>query len=451
MVIQDRSARPWCWNSLAASAMRASWLAAGRSALKPCGRADCDEFVGQTHLLAPASRCTRRSPRGQLHSMILGAARHRQDHAGAADGRCLDAEFIALSAVLAGIKDIREAVARRGRRAPRAKPTVLFVDEVHRFNKAQQDAFLPHVEDGHAHLHRRDHRESVVRGQLGALLSRARCTCSSRSVDGPAHAARAARSPIARAGRRSSRSTRGARAARRTPTAMRGALLNMLELAAAGAAGGGRSATLAQALLEQAPGRPLRRFDKGGEQFYDQISALHKAVRGSDPTRAVLARAHARRRRDPHYLARRMIAHGERGHRPGRSARAADRARGLAGLRAARQPEGELALAQAVVYLAVAPRATRSTPAWRGARGCRALRHARPVPLHLRNAPTRLMKELGYGRATATRTTRTGAFAAGERYLPDDMPDRRYYRAGAARPGARIGEALERLRDRRMR
>ena len=307
------------------------------------------------------------------------------------------AEFIALSAVMAGVKDIRAAVARR---APGCgcdgRPTVLFLDEVHRFNKAQQDT-LPAVRRGrHARVHRRDHRESLVRGHRRTPLARARLRAAS-SLDGRAISRslleRALTDARARAGREQPDDrTRGAGAAWRRPAdgdARRA--LNMLELAVGsrGRCGRPRTITLAQAREVAAGGR--RRFDKGGEQFYDQISALHKAVRGSDPDAALYwLCAHARRRlRSALYRAPRA-AHGERGHRPGRPARAQMALEAWRGLRAPRQPRrGARASPK---RWSTSPCAAKSNAVYIGMGEAMAdvERYGTlEVPLHLRNAPTR--------------------------------------------------------------
>ena len=408
-----------------------------------------EEFVGQTHLLAPGKPLYQAIADGQPHSLILWGppgtgkttlARLIADRS--------KARFIALSAVQAGIKDIRDAVALAQQSAVEGQPTVLFLDEVHRFNKAQQDAFLPHVEDGTLTFIGAT-TENPSFEIIGALLSRARVyvlkALSAEELRQLLQAALAERERGLGAQELTIEDEALALLAHAADgDARRG--LGMLELAAAvAAASGGKLITLAQA--QEIAGGGRRRFDKGGDQFYDQISALHKAVRGTDPDAALYWYARMLDGGcDPHYLARRIT-------------RMATEDIGLADPRALQitldawqiyerlgSPEGELALAEAVVYLAVAAKSNAVYTAFAEARADVERYGSLDVPLRLRNAPTRLMKDLGHGSGYRYAHDEPGAYAAGERYLPDDMPDRRYYHPTARGLEQRIGEALERLR-----
>jgi putative ATPase len=352
-----------------------------------------------------------------------------------------DAEFIALSAVQAGIKDIREAVASAQASAALGRPTVLFLDEVHRFNKTQQDAFLPHVENGTLTFIGAT-TENPSFEIVSALLSRARV-----------YVLRALGADdllllLQRAVRELQLSSPEPLALQLLATAADGdarRALNMLELAGDLASGSGQGLTLALAQEIASGGR--RRFDKGGEQFYDQISALHKAVRGSDPDASLYWFARMIDGGcDPHYLARRIV-------------RMATEDVGLADPRALQMtleawqayerlgsPEGELALAQAVVFLAVAAKSNAVYTAWGEVQRDVEKYGTLEVPAQLRNAPTALMKHLGYGAGYRYAHDEPGAFAAGEKYLPEGMPARTYYQPSPRGLEIRIGEALERLR-----
>ncbi|HET9577446.1 MAG TPA: replication-associated recombination protein A, partial [Usitatibacter sp.] len=351
-------------------------------------------------------------------------------------------EFIALSAVLSGVKDIREAVARaEATLAQSGRPTILFVDEVHRFNKAQQDAFLPHVESG-LFTFIGATTENPSFEVIGALLSRAQVYVleslgpgdldqligrgfEAESIDSTTDA-RARIAEFADGdGRRA---------------------LNLVEQVAQAARVEGRHGVDVE-FVDAVAQRAARRFDKGGEQFYDQISALHKSVRGSDPDASLywLVRM-LDGGVDPRYLARRMI-------------RMASEDIGLADPRALEvalnaadvyerlgSPEGELALAECVIYLAVAAKSNAVYVAYNQARAFIAQDGTRPVPLHIRNAPTKLMKSLGYGKDYRYAHDEDEGYAAAERYLPEGMPRPDWYRPTDRGLESKIREKLAHLR-----
>lgn len=407
------------------------------------------DYAGQAHLLAPGKPLRQALDQGHLHSMILwGPPGVGKTTLARLMASVSDAHFETISAVMAGVKEIRTAVEQARARLQQGRRTVLFVDEVHRFNKAQQDAFLPFIEDGTL-LFIGATTENPSFELNNALLSRARVyklrALTEADIRHVLQQALVRDTVLQQLG------------VQVTPDALERLVkaadgdarraLNLLEIAADLAQGEEGRAAIDASVLDETLSSEVRRFDKGGDLFYEQISALHKAVRGSSPDAALYWFARMLDGGcDPLYIARRVVrmASEDIGNADPRALQLALNAWDVQ--ERLGSPEGELAIAQAVAYMACAPKSNAVYTAFKTVMADVRSAPSHDVPMHLRNAPTRLMKQEGYGEEYRYAHDYPNAYAAGENYFPESLHDRQYYHPVPRGLELKIRDKLEHLR-----
>ncbi len=410
-----------------------------------------DEYIGQQHILKPGKPLYESIKSGHLHSMILwGPPGSGKTTLARIIAQHSDAQFIPISAVLSGVKDIRDAVVQaKQTQDEQRRPTVLFVDEVHRFNKSQQDAFLPHVEDGTFYFVGAT-TENPSFALNNALLSRARVyVLKALTIEDLLIVLNQALSDTDR-GLGALSITIAAPVKQQFAQAADGdarRLLNLLEIAAELALAHDEK-EITEAFANEVLSGGIRRFDNQGEEFYNQISALHKSVRGSSPDAALYWLCRMMDGGcDLAYLARRIVcmASEDIGNADTRALQIAINA--WEAQERLGSPEGELSLAQAVVYLACAPKSNAVYMAYNAAMNAAKQYGSLPVPVHLRNAPTQLMKSLDYGKEYRYAHDEPEAYAAGENYFPDELAGTAYYQPVNRGLEIKISEKLRHLKE----